>query len=380
MSWWTGSKMSLVRRVAIVGAGPAGLRAAEVLAESGGCVATVFDQRPSGGRKFLVAGRGGLNLTHSEALEKFVTRYSAGPWERILNVFGPKELRAWAAALGVETFVGTSGRVFPMEKQAARLLRRWIAKLRELGVEFCVKSRLEAIRAGRPIGVQINEVWLEFDAVILALGGASWPETGSDGLWPAFLATHGIHITPWQPANCGWEIDWPAGFLEKFEGAPLKNLAVTASDQRVRGELLITKYGLEGGALYQLGARLRAMEKPCIEIDFRPDSARSVAIEKLAPAARWLLENSPGVQDAHVFPLSLKNPRPVAEAISCAGGITWDELDDSLQLRKCPGIFVCGEMIDWEAPTGGYLLQGCFTTATVAAFGALAFLDSCSAG
>ncbi|HEY5753103.1 MAG TPA: TIGR03862 family flavoprotein [Chthoniobacterales bacterium] len=362
-----------MKKVAIVGAGPAGLRAAEVLAESGVSAVTVFDQRPSAGRKFLVAGRGGLNLTHSEPLAQFVTRYSAGPWERMLRVFGPEDLRVWAAGRGVETFVGTSGRVFPVEKQAARLLRRWIARLRELGVDFRVKNRLTAIRPGPLVGLQIDGAWHEFDAVILALGGASWPETGSDGSWPAMLTGHGISITPWQPANCGWEVDWPAEFLERFDGLPLKNLAVTAAGHRVRGELLITKYGLEGGALYQLGSRLRKMEKPLLEINFRPDATRPVSLERLPAPVRWLLKNrARGIQDVHSFPLPLQKPRPIDEAISSAGGVAWDELDETLQLYKAPGVFVCGEMIDWEGPTGGYLLQGCFTTATVAAQGAVA--------
>lgn len=363
-----------MKKIAVVGAGTAGLRAAEVLAEAGSCSVTVFDQRPSAGRKFLIAGRGGLNLTHSEPLEKFMTRYSSGPWERMLRVFGPENLRAWAGALGAETFVGTSGRVFPMEKQAARLLRRWVAKLRELGVVFHVKNQLEAIYVGQRIGLQIDGIWHDFDAAILALGGASWPETGSDGLWPEILAAHGIKIAPWQPANCGWEVEWPSDFLEKFDGMPLKNLAVTADGHRVRGELLITKYGLEGGALYQLGSWLRAMEKPLVEIDFRPDSTRPVRIGRLPSAIRWLLENRAGLADVHSFPLPLRGPRPVAEAISSAGGVAWEELDDALQLKKLPGVFVCGEMIDWEAPTGGYLLQGCFTTATMAARGVV---ESC---
>jgi uncharacterized flavoprotein (TIGR03862 family) len=232
------------------------------------------------------------------------------------------------------------------------------------------------------------------DAIILALGGASWPETGSDGTWPGILAAHGIEITQWQPANCGWEVDWPPQLLARAEGLPLKNLTVRTGDETVSGELLITRHGLEGGAIYRLGRQLRSMPEPCLTIDFKPQltiemlhqritNLRSEAewfrAWKLSPAAIALLETSSSsslldldqtIARVKNFSVRLRGPRPVAEAISSAGGVAWSELDENLMLRKLPGVFVAGEMIDWEAPTGGYLLQGCFATATRAACGA----------
>ena len=282
----------------VVGGGPAGLRAAEVLA-TGSVSVALYEQKPSVGRKFLVAGRGGLNLTHSEDVERFVIRYrdELPRWRALLAGFGPAELRAWADGLGVETYVGTSGRVFPRGQQAAALLRRWVSRLRGAGVRFQVSHRLEEIapaedghhvlrfrelRTGEAVVVRAR-------VVVLALGGASWPETGSDGTWPAMLT--GVPTTPWQPANCGWEVDWHPRVLELVEGQPLKNIAATAGGRTVRGELLITRYGLEGGAVYQLGPELRAARPPVLEIDFKPDTAEARLGGpwqglKLAPAAR----------------------------------------------------------------------------------------------
>ncbi len=403
---------------AVVGGGPAGLRAAQVLAERG-CRVTLFEQKPSVGRKFLVAGRGGLNLTHSEELPAFVTRYGEElpRWRELLAEFGPAELRAWAADLGVETYVGTSGRVFPRGQQAAVLLRRWVARLREMGVEFHVNRRLAGLRA---LTVEEGGGWqlifvdtrsqqeetVMCAAVILALGGASWPQTGSDGRWPSILqeAADGVAIAPWQPANCGWEVAWDPHLLAAAEGLPLKNLAVCADDGGpfIPGEALITRYGLEGGTLYQLGRRLRAMgTAPRLIFDFKPsagveDLLRKLPGKKTAPvtldeaAAHWrlgagakaLLEfHGPGgsaergalAAAVKAFALPLRGPRPIAEAISSAGGLAWAELTDSLMLRRLPGVFLAGEMIDWEAPTGGYLLQGCFATGTRAGWEAADF-------
>ena len=382
------------RSVLVVGGGPAGLRAAEVAAAAGARV-VVCDAQRSVGRKFLVAGRGGLNLTHGEAVENFPARYVDEPerWRDLLREFGPNNLRAWANDLGVETYVGTSGRVFPRGQKAAGLLRAWIRRLRAGGVRFHTGSRLAGITQD-PAGWRAefrtsgDNVALVANAIVLALGGASWPETGSDGTWPAILASHGIEIAPWQPANCGWEVNWPNELLPRAEGLPLKNLTVRAGDESVSGELLITAHGLEGGAIYRLGRTLRSMSEPALTIDFKPQLTVEAMRErglnasgpqnwfrawKLSAAAIALVEAFSAPEDNDLdrlidrvknFVLPLRRPRPVAEAISSAGGILWSELDHNLMLRKLPGVFVAGEMIDWEAPTGGYLLQGCFATGT----------------
>ena len=380
--------------VLVIGGGPAGLRAAEVAIANGARV-TVCDAQRSVGRKFLVAGRGGLNLTHGEPVENFPARYVDEPerWRDLLAGFGPAELRAWAAELGVETYVGTSGRVFPRGQKAAGLLRAWVRRLRANGVQFRTAARfvnLTRVSNGWRADFQTADgaVSLTSDAIVLALGGASWPETGSDGTWSTILAELDVEITPWQPANCGWNVDWPAELLARAEGLPLKNLSVRAGEESVSGELLITRTGLEGGAIYRLGRTLRSIAKPTLTIDFKPQLTAETMrqrIENLPTPSEWfrawklsaaavaLLETmSPsGPQDrewliARVknFAIVLRDPRPMAEAISSAGGVPWSELDETLMIRKLPGIYVAGEMIDWEAPTGGYLLQGCFATAT----------------
>jgi uncharacterized flavoprotein (TIGR03862 family) len=389
--------------VLVVGGGPAGLRAAELVSAAGRRT-LLADHKASVGRKFLVAGRGGLNLTHSEPVENFPLRYGTetGRWKQLLADFSPADLQKWAAGLGVETFVGTSGRVFPMTKQAAPLLRRWIERLRKQGVSF--RPRYSLTRFAR---METGEWQVEFatpdgyvlfqaEALILALGGASWPETGSDGGWVPILAKSGVTITPLAPANCGFEVDWPSEFLTKAEGLPLKNIAIRANGESVRGELLITKYGLEGGALYQLGRELRKIARLQIEIDLKPEMEadqigakiqhakggrildQAAQAWRLSKAALALLAlRAPFASPAELaaltkaYPITLKGPRPIEEAISSAGGISWDELDDDLMLKRLPGVFCAGEMIDWDAPTGGYLIQGCFSTATRAARGAL---------
>ncbi|MDQ6808426.1 MAG: TIGR03862 family flavoprotein [Verrucomicrobiota bacterium] len=389
--------------IAIVGGGPAGLRAAEIARATGARI-TIFDAQRSVGRKFLVAGRGGLNLTHGEPVENFPLRYRDEPerWRDLLGEFGPDALREWAEKLSVETYVGTSGRVFPRGQKAAALLRAWIDRLRKHGVTIETGHRIVGL-------TQESGAWrLEFSAddvartvragaVVLALGGASWPDTGSDGRWPALLAPHGVEIAPWQPANCGWEVAWPNELLARAEGMPLKNLQVSAGDESVSGEMLITRYGLEGGALYRLGRTLRGMSEPRLQIDFKPQLSEEALREraanlrspaehfrawKLSSAAIALLETIGALDltdtDALItaakrFTLQLIKPRPMAEAISSAGGVRWRELDANLMLHKMPGVFVAGEMIDWEAPTGGYLLQGCFSTGTRAGRAAAAF-------
>ncbi|BCU79379.1 TIGR03862 family flavoprotein [Luteolibacter sp. LG18] len=386
--------------IAIIGGGPAGLRAAEVAAQAGARV-TVFDAKPSVGRKLLVAGRGGLNLTHGEDFEGFVTRYSGpdqpdGFWRGVLEAFTSADLRAWAAGLGIETFQQRTGRVYPREMKAAPLLRRWIERLRGLGVTFHMNHRWTALHHGARILLGFDQREHACDAVILAMGGASWPITGSDGGWVPVMQNLGIRVNPLVPANCGWEHAWPAEVLAIAEGQPLKNIAVRAGNTTATGELMVTAYGLEGGAIYQLGAALRAMTEPVIEIDFKPTFTADELARKLEsvkhdrPAAcreRWKLSAAahailthglPADIDATTLarrakacPIPLTAPRPIAEAISSAGGVCWSELDASLMLKKLPGVYVAGEMIDWEAPTGGYLMQGCFATGTHAAKAAL---------
>jgi uncharacterized flavoprotein (TIGR03862 family) len=396
--------------VAVVGAGPAGLRAAEILSGTGARV-TIYEAKPSVGRKFLVAGRGGLNLTHSEEIEQFASRYKGshqeGFWASLLNDFDNQDLRQWAQGLDVETFVGTSGRVFPKQFQSAHLLRRWIKRLKEQGVLFTTRWKWNGIHR-RDDHLSVSFLTTEgvkntvHDAVILALGGASWPETGSDASWIPILQKLGMLIKPFEPANCGWDVNWNSDILATAEGHPLKNLTVTASGLSVQGELLITKSGLEGGALYQLGSVLRSMPYPELVLDLKPtfsdhelaakisDSDAhhilSVAIRKwrLSPAASSLLRayaspdalNSPLLLSkvTKSLRIPLTGPRPIAEAISSAGGVAFEELDHNLMVRRLPGLFLAGEMMDWEAPTGGYLLQGCFATGTRAARGVASYL------
>jgi uncharacterized flavoprotein (TIGR03862 family) len=392
--------------VLVVGGGPAGLRAAE-LTSAAGLRTVLADHKPSVGRKFLVAGRGGLNLTHSEPVENFPARYGHGSdrWKNLLRDFSPDDLRMWAKELGIETFIGTSGRIFPVNKQAAPLLRRWIERLGKQSVSFRPRHALVEFPRAKEGGWEVvfststSNTTLWSKTVILALGGASWPQTGSDGSWVNFLTKAGITVTPLAPANCGYEVDWPSEFLEQADGMPLKNIVVKAGDQSVPGELLVTKYGLEGGALYLSGRALRAMALPAIEIDIKPDFTAEQLSAKirhargeqlLDQAARaWRLSTASVAllrlrapftipeelaALAKAYPLSLRKPRPIEEAISSAGGVSWDELNDGLMLKRFPGIFCAGEMIDWDAPTGGHLIQGCFSTATRAALGTKRFL------
>jgi uncharacterized flavoprotein (TIGR03862 family) len=378
------------------------MRAAECAALAGFQV-TLFDAKPSVGRKFLVAGKGGLNLTHAEPLADFARRYAGpdqapGVWQQLLAGFDPSALRQWAAALGVATFEASSGRVYPTAMKAAPLLRRWKERLRALGVKFEMNHRCCDLQPGLPHRLSFeNGDSYTSDAVIFALGGGSWPQTGSDGRWVEFFKNGGIAVQPLQAANCGWEHPWPAAVLALAEGQPLKNLVVRAGDVAVCGELMVTRYGLEGGALYQLGATLRAMPQPVITIDFKPTFSgeqlvakmQSVKRDFLAQAAiRWKLSAALQAilaqtewhnavvlaQAVKSYPIELGQARPLAEAISTAGGVAWKELDAGLMVKRWPGVFVAGEMIDWEAPTGGYLMQGCFATGSRAAASAVEWL------
>lgn len=394
--------------IVIVGGGPAGLFAAEVAAEQGARV-SLFEAKPSVGRKLLVAGRGGLNLTHGDPVELFASRYQ-GPdlppqwWSNCLAEFSPADLRTWAAGLGIETFEQRTGRVYPCEMKAAPLLRRWVERLRGLEVRMLMKHRLTAMTPGTPTVLHfespVGPVSIEADAVILALGGASWSITGSDGRWTELLEKCGVGIHSWQAANCGWEVEWPQALVLKIEGQPLKNVASRVGSETVTGELMLTRYGLEGGLLYQFGPALRAMECPELIIDLKPDADEATLLRKMESVrqnfvdeakVRWRLSSAAyalfvwraEVEQAHDLTdlvrlvknlrVPLLRPRPIDEAISSAGGVAWSALDDDLSLHKVPNVFVAGEMIDWEAPTGGYLMQGCFASGRWAARGALAF-------
>lgn len=381
--------------VIVIGGGPAGLRAAEVAAEKGRNV-TIFEGKPSLGRKFLVAGRGGLNLTHGEDGERFLERYEGGKfWKSLLDDFSNEALRSWCEALGFETFQASSGRVYPKALKGAAILRAWIARLRDRGVMFRTNHYWEGFSYENGIAFSNGKI-VRARAVIFALGGASWSRTGSDGRWVIPFQEKGIRCAALEPSNCGWECEWSSEVLNLAEGLPLKNIEVYASEQKIAGELLITRYGIEGGAIYALGAQLRKMEHPEVEIDFKPTFSKEELLGKLgkhpsnkpdAAAKAWKLSkaalallsarNYASSEDlataAKSYRLQLERPRPMDEAISSAGGVCWEEIDSNLMLKKFPGFFVCGEMIDWDAPTGGYLMQGAFATGTRAGHAAAAY-------
>lgn len=387
-------------RVAIIGGGPAGLMAAEAVAGAGG-KAIIYDRMPSLARKFLLAGRGGLNLTHSEPVEAFVKRYGAAVARLapILDAFPPAELTAWCEALGEPTFVGTSGRVFPKSFKASPLLRRWLRRLEAQGVEVRLRHAFAGFdESGRPVieGPDGARASLDVDATILALGGASWPRLGSDGSWAQALREKAVDVAPLRPANCGFDVAWSPFMREKFAGAPLKNIALTFGRVRLRGEAMISQTGLEGGGIYALSGAMRdsieANGFATLYIDLRPDLLPAELVARLkdgkpgqsianvlrkvglSPAAAGLLrEPGPLPKDAEGLaklikgvPVHLTGVRPIARAISSVGGVAWDEVDANLMLTRLPGVFVAGEMLDWEAPTGGYLLQACFSTGRLA--------------
>ncbi len=399
--------------MAVVGGGPAGLLAAQRLAEAGRKV-HVFEAQPTVGRKFLVAGHGGFNLSNAEELARFAGRYGAEAtrFANLLSHFSPAELRAWAADLGIATFVGTSGRIFPeAAHKPADLLRAWLGRLRELGVELHTRHRWLGF-AG-PTGIRLmdetpgmearREFVLEPAATVLALGGASWAKTGSNGAWVPLLQEIGVPVSAFAPANCGAEVAWSPFFKAKIGRAPLKNIALRVNDgPAVRGEIMLTEYGLEGTPVYALTPQLRAAlaggGPAALHLNLKPDLPAPALLAKLqqrrAGASlpdflRKALHLSPPVptllREAHpnvatlapdalaallsAVPIAATGLRPLDEAISTAGGIAFTALDEHLMLRQRPGTFVAGEMLDWEAPTGGYLLQGCFSTGAWAAKG-----------
>ena len=389
--------------MAVVGGGPAGLLAAQRLAEAG-CHVKVFEQKATVGRKFLVAGHGGFNLTNGEDVAAFAGRYGAASpfFGQLLAHFSPADLRRWAAELGIATFVGTSGRVFPeSQHKPADLLRAWLRRLAALGVEIHTRHRWLGF-AGETGVRLLNEVsgeefTLTPAATVLALGGASWPQTGSDGRWVPLLAAIGVPSQPWQPANCGAEVAWSAFFKEKVGRAPLKNIALSCGGHTVRGEIMLTDYGVEGTPVYALTPQLRAARAAggpaTLQLHLKPDLppaelTRRVAQRRpgtslasfltnsfsLKPPMPTLLRELAGptpdlVASLTALPIPVTGLRSLAEAISSAGGVPFSEVDDRLMLRRRPGTFVAGEMLDWEAPTGGYLLQGCFSTGAWVAAG-----------
>ena len=400
--------------VAVIGAGPAGLMAAEVLAQ-GGVDVTVYDAMPSAGRKFLMAGRGGLNLTHREPLPAFLARYreAAPHLQAAVDAFPPNALREWSEALGQETFVGSSGRVFPKAFKASPLLRAWLRRLDSLGVKLMLRHRWTGwdqsghLRFQTPDGPRA----VEARATVLALGGASWPRLGSDGSWVETLSAKGVNISRLRPANSGFTVAWSDFFRDRFEGQPLKGVALTFGPHSARGEAVVTRTGIEGGAIYALSADLReAIDKvggATLHIALRPDLEAKDLVERLSapkgkqslsnflrkavglsPVAIGLLQETakasgvslPSMSPADLarlindVPVELTGTAPIARAISTAGGISFDELDPGYMLRRLPGVFAAGEMLDWEAPTGGYLLQASFATGMKAARGALKWL------
>ena len=398
-------------QAAVIGAGPAGLMAAETLAR-GGATVTLFDRMPSAGRKFLLAGRGGLNLTHSEGAASFIGRYGAAA-ERmrpVVEAFGPEALRGWSADLGEPTFVGSSGRVFPQSFKASPLLRAWLRRLGALGVMFQPRHRWTGWDAQGQLRFETphGAVAVATEVVVLALGGASWPQLGSDGGWIQAIEAAGVAVEPLRPSNCGFRVDWSEHFRDRFEGAPLKGIRLGFGRRSLRGEATITRTGIEGGGLYALSAPLRdaiaADGEARLDIALRPDlSADEIARRlagrpprqslstvlskalKLAPVAIGLLQEAAVVAGKplsglpaealailiNAVPLRLVGTAPIGRAISTAGGIAWSGVDADLMLTSCPGTFVAGEMLDWEAPTGGYLLQGAFATGAAAGRGAL---------
>jgi hypothetical protein len=402
----------MTHQVAIIGGGPAGLMAAEVLLE-GGAQVELYEAKPSPGRKFLVAGKGGLNLTHSEPREAFLSRYGdrRPQIEPLLDAFGPEELRQWALELGFETFIGTSGRVFPTGMKAGPLLHAWLEKLRANGLQIHTRHKWWGWGEGDTLLFDTpgGQKTVHANAVILALGGGSRPEFGSDASWVPLLEGRGVEIAPLKPANCGFDVAWTPFFRDKFEGEPLKSIAITFNDQRTLGEFIITANGVEGSLIYALSAGLREAidrgDKAIIHLDLTPEWTQEEVARKLArPRGSHSISkhlkntvNITGVKSALLWefvpredfadperlasaikalPIPLIAPRPLEEAISTAGGVTFESVDEHLMLRGMPGVFCAGEMLDWEAPTGGYLLTASFASGYTAGNGVLAWLES----
>lgn len=396
----------MVRKsVAILGGGPAGLAAAEVLAKCGAFDITVYEAMPTIGRKFLLAGKSGLNLTHNEDYSLFAERFGAAAafLRPALDLFTPSDVRAWAEELGVETFVGSSGRVFPKAMKASPLLRAWRARLEAAGVSILTRHRFVGFSDGQAvIDTPDGRRTIAADAFLLAFGGASWPRLGSDAGWVSKLSNLGVDIADFRPANCGFDRDWNPAFVDRFAGEAIKSVAATSEAGRSQGEFVITRHGVEGSLIYAHAANLR----DCIEregnatltLDLVPDRdvnrlARDIARQNAKSSFSNRLRKATGLHGVKAallrecvpeaphltpeklastiktLPLVLDCPRPIAEAISSAGGIRLDSLDENAMLKSLPGVFAAGEMLDWEAPTGGYLLTACLATGRAAGQG-----------
>lgn len=400
-----------MKTVHIIGAGPAGLIAAEKLAPH--CTVHVYERKTSIGRKFLMAGRGGLNLTHSEDITLFLSRYreAQGFLEHLIDAFTPGDLDAWCENLGQETFIGSSGRVFPKAMKASPLLRAWLARLSQDGVMFHTEHTWKGWDNKGDLLFQTKDGAIknvQSDATLLALGGASWPQLGSDGTWISFLEEKKVAVEPFRPSNCGFTVQWSDYFKERFSGTPLKSISITHNAETARGEAMISEKGIEGGSIYALSAPIRddiqEHGSTRIMLDLRPAMRMDLLLQKLekdrarlsfstwlqkrlhlSPVAISLLrEIDPDIQKkpvselAHLIkscPLTLHAPFPLEKAISSAGGLMLTELDSGLMIKKLPGVFAAGEMLDWEAPTGGYLLQGSFATGVAAAMGIMTYLN-----
>lgn len=402
------------KSIAIIGGGPAGLMAAEVLSQHG-LIVNVYDSMPSLGRKFLMAGKSGLNLTHSEPFEKFISRYGnrSKYVEAWLKDFSPEDLREWARGLGIETFVGTSGRVFPVEMKASPLLRAWLRRLGEAGVNVLLRHKwignISAEDGGvsimfeTPDGIKI----IKADAVILALGGGSWRRLGSDGAWVDWLEHAGVKVEALKPSNCGFDVAWSAHFREKFDGHPIKTVVLSFGSFRQQGEFIVTREGVQGGLIYAASALMRdeiyKNGEAIMQLDLAPAKTEAQLIERLSKprGSRSMashLEKTVGMKGVKAgllrefvpkddfinmgrlafyikhLPMPLIAPRPLDEAISSAGGVSFEALDENLMLRNLPGVFCAGEMLDWEAPTGGYLITACMASGRTAGLGVARYL------
>jgi uncharacterized flavoprotein (TIGR03862 family) len=404
--------------VVVIGGGPAGLMTAEVISTRGIQV-DVYDSMPSLGRKFLMAGKSGLNITHAEPFEQFVSRYGKRRMQiaPMLKRFGPEELRQWVHRLGIETFVGTSGRVFPVGMKASPLLRAWLRRLTDSGVTFHLRHKwtgfLSHALTAVPGGIEIKfespdgERTVQADAVLLALGGGSWSRLGSDGAWVPWLERAGVNVRPLKPSNCGFDVGWTAHFRERFEGYPVKSVVLSFGSFRQQGEFIVTKEGVEGSLIYAASALLRdeidSSGQAVMLLDLAPDRSHEWLVERLSKprGTRTMashLEKTVGIKGvkagllrefvtredllnaerlAHFIknlPVPLIATRPLEEAISSAGGVAFESLDEHLMLRSMPGVFCAGEMLDWEAPTGGYLLTACFASGHTAGHGILRWI------
>lgn len=374
--------------IAVIGAGPAGLMLADHLSAQGFGV-DIHERMPSVGRKFLMAGRGGLNLTHAEPLESFIARYGARAdrLRPMIEAFSPGDLRDWADSLGAETFVGSSGRVFPKALKASPLLRAWLRRLEAQGVRLHTRHDWQGFDGKALVFSHAGQTVRTHPALtVLALGGASWPRLGADGGWTGALHAAGADIVPFEPANMGFRVAWNEAFATRFAGQPLKNIALSFGDYRQAGELMLTREGIEGGAVYGLSAVLRDQTPGLVHIDLRPDlSVETIATKLERVPARYSLSNrlrkALGFTPAHIalmreagqahdlparikaLPIRLEAPQSLERAISSAGGLSFDSLTEALELKALPGVYAIGEMLDWEAPTGGYLLQACFSSA-----------------